>query len=49
MLNVQKPFLDKDELKNVGDVLDSCWLGMGKQVKEFEDEEIGRASCRERV
>ena len=38
MLNVQKPFLDKDELKNVGDVLDSCWLGMGKQVKEFEDE-----------
>lgn len=37
-ITVQKPYLDKEELTEIEKVLRSCWLGMGKEVKKFEEE-----------
>jgi len=37
-IGVQKPYLGKEELIAISGVLKSCWLGMGKEVKKFEEE-----------
>lgn len=37
-IGVQKPYLDKEELIAISRVLKSCWLGMGAEVKMFEEE-----------
>ncbi|MFH1453395.1 MAG: DegT/DnrJ/EryC1/StrS family aminotransferase [Armatimonadota bacterium] len=38
VISVQKPYLGKDELASVSKVFESAWLGMGAEVKKFEDE-----------
>lgn len=37
-ISVQKPYLNREELAAISGVLKSCWLGMGAEVKEFEEE-----------
>lgn len=37
MISVQQPSLGNQELQAVKKVFDSHWLGMGKEVKEFEE------------
>lgn len=38
MIQVAKPYLDEEELKNIGEVLKTGWLGMGDRVFKFENE-----------
>ena len=42
------PQIDEEEIQSVVETLRSGWLTTGVKTKQFE-EEIGRASCRERV
>ncbi|MFC1517590.1 DegT/DnrJ/EryC1/StrS family aminotransferase [Candidatus Margulisiibacteriota bacterium] len=37
MIPVAKPCLGQEELKAIGEVFDSNWLGLGAKTKEFED------------
>ena len=38
MLSLSRPSIGEEELKAVGEVFKSGWLGMGATVKKFEDE-----------
>jgi len=38
MIQVAKPLLGKEELKKIGEVLETGWLGMGDRVFQFENE-----------
>lgn len=37
MINVMQPALGEEELKRIGEVFESNWLGKGKLVSEFEE------------